>query len=120
MINGVNYRISPFIPQGRQARNGQCTNFKGTDSTDVNCKGSKLPKVIAMNRAFEKKLAVLNAGGISAAAGVLTTVIARSYTATWKNAGLFGVGAGLVTMMFLCPRFLYKSGFNLLKKPSQT
>lgn len=121
MINGVNYRISPFIPQScRQAGNGRYTNFKGAESTDVNCKGGKLPKVTALNKAFEKKLAVLNAGGISAAAGVLTTVIARSYTATWKNAGLFGVGAGFVTMMFLCPRFLYKSGFNLLKKNSQT
>lgn len=96
------------------------TAFRSTETKDVNCKGGKFPKAsIPLNRAFEKKLAVLNAGGISAAAGVLTTVIARSYTATWKNAGLFGVGAGLVTMMFICPRLLYKSGFNLLKKPQQ-
>lgn len=82
-------------------------------SPGTNCKGKPM---YSLNRAFEKKLAVLNAGGISAAAGVVTTVVARSYTATWKNAGLFGLGAGFVTMMFICPKLLYKSGFNLLHK----
>ena len=108
--------IQPVMPYS--CRTGR--NFKGTDSKDVNCKGGKIPKAsIPLNRAFEKKLAVLNAGGISAAAGVVTTVIARSYTATWKNAGLLGLGAGFVTMMFICPILLYKSGFNLHKKPQQ-
>lgn len=72
-----------------------------------------------VNRKLEKRLAILNAGGISAVAGALTTAIARSYTASWKNAGLFGVGAGLVTMMFICPRFMYKSGINSYKKEKE-
>ena len=72
-----------------------------------------------VNRKMERKLAILNSGGISAAAGALTTVIARSYTATWKNAGLFGIGAALITMMFICPRFLYKSGINSYTKEKE-
>lgn len=77
--------------------------FKGRNNDSVNFDEAKRT---------ERNLAIANAGGISAAAGALTTVIARSYTATWKNAGLFGVGAGLITMMFICPKLLYKAGFN--------
>ncbi len=77
--------------------------FKGRNNDSVNFDEAKRT---------ERNLALANAGGISAAAGALTTVIARSYTATWKNAGLFGVGAGLITMMFICPKLLYKAGFN--------
>lgn len=112
-------RISPFISGSNvQFRNSMNTNFENTDTKDVNCKGGKLPKpAVPLNRAFERKLAVANAGGISTVAAVATTVIARSYTATWKNAGLFGLGAGLVTMMFICPKLLYQAGFNLSKKP---
>ena len=72
-------------------------------------KGRKNELDNPVNRKLEKRLAILNAGGISAVAGALTTAIARSYTASWKNAGMFGVGAALVTMMFICPRFMYKS-----------
>ena len=75
-------------------------------------KGRKNELDNPVNRKLEKRLAILNAGGISAVAGALTTAIARSYTASWKNAGMFGVGAALVTMMFICPKFMYKSGIN--------
>ena len=79
-------------------------------------RGSKNNSANPVNRRTEKRLAILNAGGISAVAGALTTVIARSYTASWKHASFWGVGAGLVTMMFICPRLLYKSGINSYKK----
>ena len=79
-------------------------------------RGSKNSSTNPVNRRTEKRLAILNAGGISAVAGALTTVIARSYTASWKHASFWGVGAGLVTMMFICPRLLYKSGINSYKK----
>lgn len=61
-----------------------------------------------VNRRTERRLAILNAGGISAVTGAVTTAIARSYTSTWKHAAMFGLGAAAVTMMFVCPRFLYK------------
>ena len=75
-------------------------------------KGRKNELDNPVNRKLEKRLAILNAGGI-------TTAIARSYTASWKNAGMFGVGAALVTMMFICPRFMYKSGINSYKKEKE-
>ena len=69
-----------------------------------------------VNRRTEKRLAILNAGGISVAMGAVTTAIARSYTSSWKHAGWFGLGAAAVTMMFVCPRFMYKSGINSYAK----
>lgn len=72
-----------------------------------------------VNRKLEKRLAIANAGGISVAAGALTTIIARSYTSSWKHAGYFGLGAALITMMFICPRFLYKSGINSYAKEKE-
>ena len=63
-----------------------------------------------------KKLALANAAGISVVLGAATTAIARSNTSSWKHAGYFGIGAALVSMMFLAPGFLYKSGFNTTKK----
>ncbi len=63
-----------------------------------------------------KRLALANAAGISAVLGAATTAIARSNTSSWRHASYFGVGAALVSMMFLGPGFLYKSGVNTTKK----
>jgi len=62
-----------------------------------------------------KTLALVNAGGVSVILGSLTTAIARSNTSSWKHAGYFGIGATLVSMMFLGPGFLYKYGINTSK-----
>ncbi len=68
----------------------------------------------------KRNIALINAIGISTIAGAFTSVIARSYTATWKNAGLYGMGAGLLTMMFICPKLLYKAGFYTSKAEKET
>lgn len=75
-------------------------------------KGHSNPSMVPVSRLTEKRLAIASAGGVSAATAAVTTLIARSYTAFWKHAASFGLGAGLVTMMFMCPSFLYKAGFN--------
>ena len=75
-------------------------------------KGHNNTPTIPVTRLTEKHLAIANAGGVSAAAAAATTLIARSYTALWKHAAAFGLGAGLVTMMFIAPKFLYQAGFN--------
>ena len=72
-----------------------------------------------VNRKMEKKLALMNAGGLSVVTGALTTVIARSYTSSWRHAGGFGVVAAGVAMMFLTPRFLYKSKINSYAKEQE-
>lgn len=76
--------------------------------------------VLQESKRTERNLAIANAAGISSVAGALTTVIARSYTATWKNAGLFGLGGGLITMMFICPKLLYKAGISTYNSEKAT
>ncbi len=88
-------------------------------SPKVTYRGSNYANGNPINRRMERRLAILNAGGISTVVGALTTAIARSYTASWKSAGLFGLGAGAITMLFICPRFLYKSGVKAYKKEKE-
>ena len=68
----------------------------------------------AVNRT-KKRVALINAGGISVILGAATTAIARSNTSSWKHAGYFGIGAAIISMMFLGPGFMYKSGINTTK-----
>ena len=72
-----------------------------------------------VNLKTEKRLALVNAGGISMAIGAATTIIARTYTSSWKHAGIFGVGAAAIGMLFLAPRFLYKAGINSYTKQKE-
>ncbi len=72
-----------------------------------------------VNRKFESRLALLNAGSVSVITGAVTTAIARSYTSSWKHAGWFGLSAGLITMLFAAPRFLYKAGIKAYTKEKE-
>ena len=69
----------------------------------------------SVKKETRKRLALANAAGISVVLGAATTAIARSNTSSWKHAGYFGIGAALISMMFLGPGFLYKSGINTTK-----
>ena len=69
----------------------------------------------SVKRETRKRLALANAAGISVVLGAATTAIARSNTSSWRHAGYFGIGAALISMMFLGPGFLYKSGINTTK-----
>ena len=69
----------------------------------------------SIKKETRKRLALANAAGISIVIGAATTAIARSNTSSWRHAGYFGVGAALISMMFLAPGFLYKSGINTTK-----
>ena len=68
-----------------------------------------------VKRETRRNLALANAAGISVVLGAATTAIARSNTSSWRHAGYFGIGATLISMMFLGPGFLYKSGINTSK-----
>ena len=63
-----------------------------------------------------KRIALANAAGISVVLGAATTAIARSSTSSWRHAGFIGIGAAAVSMIFLAPGFLYKSGINTTKQ----
>ena len=67
----------------------------------------------SVKKETRKRLALMNAAGISIILGAATTAIARSNTSSWKHAGYFGLGAALVSMMFVGPGFLYKSGIGI-------
>ena len=66
----------------------------------------------------KKRVAIFNAAGISAILGAATTAIARSNTSSWRHAGYFGIGASIISMMFLAPGFMYKAGIGVNKKNS--
>ena len=66
----------------------------------------------------KERFALVNAAGFSIVAGGLTTIISRSYTSNWKNAGFLGACTAAVSMLFLLPQFLYKSGSGVSKAKS--
>ena len=72
-----------------------------------------------INRKTERNLAILNASGVSTIIGALTTIISRCYTSSWKHSAFFGVGAAAISMLFVCPKFLYKSGINTYTKQQE-
>ncbi len=67
----------------------------------------------------KERFALVNAAGFSIVAGGLTTIISRSYTSNWKNAGFLGACTAAVSMLFLLPQFLYKSGVKVSTARSQ-
>ena len=80
--------------------------FRGDDGSS---------QAINPRRKTLRTYAIVDATGISVGLGAATMAIARSNTSSWKHAGYFGIGAALLSMMFLLPGFLYKAGFNVTK-----
>ena len=58
----------------------------------------------------QKRIALLNAGGLSAMTGAATTVISRNVTSSWSHSGALGFLAAVATMMILAPNFMYNKG----------
>ena len=83
-------------------------------SPKVSFKGAELRNPI--NRKTERRLAIMNAGGLSLVTGAVTTAIGRSFTSSWKNASLIGGAAGILTMLFVCPRLMYRAGIKSYAK----
>jgi len=72
-----------------------------------------------VNRKVERRLAILNSAGLSVVTGAVTTAIGRSFTSSWRNAGILGACAGIATMAVICPRMLYRSGINAYAKEKE-
>lgn len=60
----------------------------------------------------DSQVALINAGGIAAAAGGLTTIVARSYTNSFAHAGVLGVFGAFLTMFFMTPHLIEKIGLT--------
>ena len=76
----------------------------------VSSRGSVVGYKNASRLRTERRLALVNATGISVVLGAVTTAVTRSITSCWKNASFLGIGAGAISMMFLLPAFMYKAG----------
>lgn len=60
----------------------------------------------------ESQIALINAGGVAAAAGGLTTLVARAYTNSLAHAGVLGVFGAFLTMFFMTPHLIEKIGLT--------
>lgn len=71
--------------------------FKGSSNANIN-----------KNPQNNSRVALYNAIGISATAGGLTTLVARSYTNSFANAGVLGLFGAFLTMFFMTPHLIEK------------
>ena len=92
--------INALTPQAR---------FRGTHE-------SRAKKSSGLN---DSQIAVLNAGGIAAGAGGLTTLIARSYTNSFAHAGVLGVFGAFLTLFFMTPHLIEQVGLKKNVKTAQ-
>ena len=51
-------------------------------------------------------VAIINAGGVAAAAGGIGTLLARRQTASWMQASFFGLCAATLTLFFITPSII--------------
>ena len=56
------------------------------------------------------KIALLNAGGVSAAVGGLTMAVSRAHTTNWAHALVLGLFGSLLSMFFMTPQIIEKAG----------
>lgn len=66
------------------------------------------------------QIALVNAGGVSLAAGGATALIARAYTKSFAHAGVLGVFGAMLTMFFMTPHLIEKIGLNKISQGSKT
>ena len=56
--------------------------------------------------------ALINAGGLSVAAGGLTAMVSRAYTRSWPNAIMLGALGSFLTLFFMTPSLIEKLGIT--------
>lgn len=66
------------------------------------------------------KIALLSAGGLAAAAGGLTTIIARAHTSSWSHATVLGACGAFLSMFFMTPQIIEKSAFGSFAKKGES
>lgn len=72
------------------------------------------------NNVDNSKVALINAGGVSALIGGITTLLARRYTPNWTNALIMGLGGSCLTMFFMAPQILAASNYRMPFKKNIT
>ena len=56
------------------------------------------------------QIAMINAGGVATAIGAGATIISRRYAPSWGYAGMVGLCSMFLTMFFMTPQILEKTG----------
>ena len=56
------------------------------------------------------QIALINAGGVAALTGAMTTAVARRYTPSWSYAGMLGLCSAFMAMFFMSPHVIENSG----------
>ena len=93
--------VSAFSPQA---------GFRG--STGAYLKSSK-------GLSCNSKIALLNAGGVSAAVGGLTMAVSRAHTTNWAHALVLGLFGSFLSMFFMAPQIIEKAAYtSALKEES--
>lgn len=93
--------VSAFNPQA---------TFRGSSKTF----GKKSGKEVS-----NTNIALLNAGGVAAAAGGITTAVARGYTSSWAHAGVLGLFGAFLALFFMTPQLIDKSAQKKVAKESE-
>ena len=83
-----------------RASNPQAT-FRGSGKTYRNS---------SKNGVTNTQVALINAGGVAAAIGAGATIISRRYTPSWSYAAMIGLCSSFLTMFFMTPQVIEKSG----------
>ena len=78
----------------------------------VGQRGSSRPYIMNAKGITEPGIALINAGGLSMAAGGATAAVSRIYTKSWAQALMLGVCGTFLTLFFMAPRFIEKLGVN--------
>ena len=66
------------------------------------------------------KIALLNAGLIATTAGGVTTLVSKAYTRSWASAIALGFCGGFLSMFFMTPQIIEKTGLPKLSKNPET
>ena len=81
----------------------------------VGFRGSKSSYGMQARRYPDSGSALINAAGLSVAAGGITTAVSRVYTHSWSQAGMLGLCGAFLTLFFMAPQLIENFG---LKKPA--
>ena len=83
-----------------------------TVSSKVYFKGSQRSK----NKLNESEISLINATGVAAAVGGITTIVTRCYTNSFAHAGVLGIFGAFLTMFFMTPYLIDKIGADKLQQ----
>ena len=72
------------------------------------------------NGQTNSKIALLNASLIASTAGGVTTLVSKAYVRSWRSAIALGFCGGFLSMFFMTPQIIEKTGLPKLAKNPET